>query len=349
MAIPFFSPRVRTKALVGLCRRMSASLEAGIDARSAWAREVQRATGPLRRHLLTISSAADRGESLSDALVDTEDFFPVIFREMVQVGEQTGHLDGILAQLADQYQARLTMRRTFLAAILWPMLQLVASLGVIGFLIWIMGILRQMAGNSKLDILGFGLVGNHGLMIYLTFLAAFAAAVWLFVRAVSRGLMWTRPIQRLILRIPALGRPLQTIALERLAWSLHLTMNTPMDVRKALALSLRSTQNARYLDHIPVIDVEIVAGNSIHEAFRTAGGYPADFLDTLAVGEQTGQVSESMETLARQYREQARMALTTLAVLAGVAIWALVAAFIVFLIIRIALFYVGTIYEYMPK
>ena len=171
-----------------------------------------------------------------------------------------------------------------------------------------MGVLRQMTGNRTLDILGFGLVGDRGLMIYLTFLAVVGAAIWLFVRAVSRGLMWTRPIQRLILRIPALGRPLQTIALERLAWSMHLTMNTGMDVRRALALSLRSTQNARYLDQIPMIDAEIAAGNSIHEAFRVAGGYPADFLDTLAVGEQTGQVSESMETLARQYQHQARMA-----------------------------------------
>ena len=30
-------------------------------------------------------------------------------------------------------------------------------------------------------------------------------------------------------------------------------------------------------------------------------------------------------------------------------VWALVAAFIIVLIIRIALFYVGTIYEFMPK
>ncbi len=34
-----FSPQIGTGPLVGLCRRMSTSLEAGIDARTAWARE----------------------------------------------------------------------------------------------------------------------------------------------------------------------------------------------------------------------------------------------------------------------------------------------------------------------
>ena len=314
---------------------MSTSLEAGINARTAWAREAGRAVGPLRRHLLTISHAVNHGETLTDALAETDDFFPAIFREMVQVGEHTGHLDGIFAQLAEQYEARLTMRRVFLATISWPVVELVLVLGFLGLVIWFMGVLRDMTGNRNLDILGFGLVGNRGLLIYLTILAAVGAAGWLFLRAINRGVMWTRPIQRLILRIPALGGPLQTIALERLAWSMSLTMNTGMDVRRALALSLRTTQNARYLDQIPTIDAEIVAGNSIHEAFCAAGGYPADFLDTLAVGEQSGKVGESMENLARQYRERARMALSALAVVAGVGVFVMIAAFIIVLIFRI--------------
>jgi type IV pilus assembly protein PilC len=349
MSTSLLSPRVEMKPLVGLCRRMATSLGAGIDARTAWTREADRATGRLRRHLLTISEAVDRGESLTDGLAATDDYFPPIVREMIQVGEQTGTLERTFAQLADQYEARLTVRRTFLAAIAWPMIQLAIALGFIGIAIWGIGLVREMTGNKTFDIFGFGLAGSHGLATYLAFLAIVAAAIWIFIRAGNRGLMWTRPIQRFILRIPALGRPLQTIALERLAWSLHLTMNTGMNVRKALNLSLRSSQNARYIDHIPTIDAEIVAGNSIHGAFVRAGGYPADFLDTLAVGEQTGQISESMERLAKQYREQARLAISALAVLAGVAVYALVAAFIVVLIFRGALFYRNTLMEFMPK
>ncbi len=126
---------------------------------------------------------------------------------------------------------------------------------------------------------------------------------------------------------------------------MHLTMNTSMDVRRSLALSLRSTQNARYTDQIPTIDAEIVGGNSIHESFRVAGGYPADFLDTLAVGEQSGKIVESMGILAKQYQDRARMAMAALATLAGFAVWALIAAFIIILIIRIACFYRDTIID----
>ena len=72
----FFSPRIGLKPLVGLCRRLSTATGAGIDTRTVWAREADRAVGPLRRHLLAVSEAVNRGESLADALAPTGDFFP---------------------------------------------------------------------------------------------------------------------------------------------------------------------------------------------------------------------------------------------------------------------------------
>ncbi len=129
---------------------------------------------------------------------------------------------------------------------------------------------------------------------------------------------------------------------------MHVTLGAGMDVRRALKLSLRSTQNARYTDQIPAIDAEIEAGQSIYEAFSRAGGYPVEFLDTLAVGEQSGKVVESMGHLARQYQAQARLALGTLTVLGGWAVWAAVAAIIIVLIFRIFSFYIGAITGAMP-
>ena len=324
-----FTPQIGVKPLEGLCRRVGTALEAGIDARTVWKREAERATGPLQSRLLEVSDAINSGQSLADAFQPTGAYFPAILHEMVAVGEQSGHLDTIFAQLADHYHAQLKMRRMFLIAIAWPTIELVLSLGVIGVAIWIIGVLGIK------DILGFGLTGNRGLAIYVTFLAVVGVSIWLVLRAISRGLVWTRPIQRFVLHLPGIGKPLQTISLARLAWSLHLTMNTGMDVRRALELSLRSTQNARYTDQIPTIDAEIMAGNAIHQAFVEAGGYPTEFLDTLAVGEQSGKMVESMGRLAEQYQERAKIAMVAIAVAAGVGVVLVIAALLITLIFRI--------------
>ncbi len=338
-----FSHRITNKQLAGLCRRLATSLEAGIDVRTVWAREAQRASGrAARARLEVVSREIAAGESLAHAMAETGNFFPLLFRELAEVGEQTGHLSEVFSQLANHYQERLKLRRNFLAAISWPVAQLVIAICVVGLMIWLLGFIGQMTGTT-IDILGMGLVGNEGLAVYLIFLAVVGTMVFLFVRAVSRGLVWTRPVQRFVLRIPWLGPPLQTVALARLAWTLHLTLDAGMEVRRALRLSLRSARNARFEDQIEPVEAEISAGNSIHDALASAGSYPTDFLDAVNVGEQTGKLAESMDLLSRQYGERAQAALGTLTMLAGLAVWCVIALIIIALIFRIFGFYLGTI------
>ncbi len=338
-----FSPRISLKQLAGFSQRASMCLLAGIDERTICAREAKTASGfAARRHLATISEIVNQGGTLSEGLAATGGFFPPLFREMVQVGEQSGHLGEVLKQLASHYQNRIALRRNFLASITWPAIQLFLAIAVVGFLIWIMGIING-PNQRAIDPLGFGLIGNDGLVKYAAFVAIVGIALAVVIRAVVRGVLWTRPLQRFILHIPKIGPALQTVALARLAWVMSQTMNTTMELRHSLKLSLQSTRNARYIDRIDRIDAQIAAGNSIYEAFCEAGGFPADFLESLHVGEQSGNLVESMAHVADLYQEQARSALSILATIAGFAVWLVVAAIIIFLIFRLAMFYIGAL------
>jgi type II secretory pathway component PulF len=343
-----FSPRIRTKSLAGLCRRLAIALDAGLDLRNVWKREADRWRGGARGRMRAVSQAIDQGETICDALAEAGDFFPRLFCELVDVGDQTGHLSEAFAQLADHYENQLRLRRTFWGVIAWPVLQLVAAVLVVGLLIWALGLVSEMTGN-RVDILGFGLIGPPGLLVYIGFLTSIAAVFCVFVYAVRRGFFWTGIIQRSVLRLPLLGKSLQTMALSRLAWTLHVTFHAGMEVRRALRLSLESTHNARYTDHVPAIEAAINRGDSLYEAFSSTGIFPPEFLDHLQVGEHGGKVVEAMASLAGQYRKQAEAALVTLSTLAGLAVWIIIAAVIIALIFRIFSFYVGTLNSLLPR
>jgi type II secretory pathway component PulF len=345
--IMLFSPCISTRALAQLCRRLSIAVGAGIDARTMWAKETERTRGCVRDRLAAVSRAVSKGESLHDALLFTGDFFPVLFREMADVGEQTGKLDAIFAQLADYYEERLKLRRQFLAVITWPMFELTAAVAAVGFLIWIMGVIQEMNRNQGgFDPLGIGLYGNRGLAIYLGFVFGVVAIAWLTIRAIARGLAWTRPIQYALMRIPVLGKALETLALARLAWSLSATLHSGMELRRALRLSLASTNNAKFTDKIQTIDDEIEQGNSIYDAFSEAGCFRNDFLDAVAVGEQSGRLEEAMDGLSRQYQEQAQYAFKTLNTVAAFLVWMLIAAVIITMIFRLAFSYFGVLNQF---
>jgi len=341
----FFSPRIRLKSLAQLCYRLATATGAGIEDRKVWRSEAQRGSKSQRRKVSHIADELAKGQSIPDALRSTGNFFPPLFRQMVEVGEIGGRLDRTYGRLATHYERTLKVRRDFLGRLAWPLLQLLMALGVVGLLIWIMGILPVNTGTQgmKVDILGLGLIGSRGLVIYVNILIVIGIVLFLLLEMFRRGIGWTRSLQILVLRIPVIGGALKTLALSRFTWAMQLVLDTPMDLRRAMPLALEATGNDFYAREGPGVALRIEQGQSLHAALTATGVFPMDLLDSIHVGEESGRLVETMERQSNEYQERAGIAISILAQMAGYLVWALVAGMIIMMIFRIFSFYVGTI------
>jgi type IV pilus assembly protein PilC len=337
------SPRLSAKALGELSHRLAVETESGIDIRRSWKRESDSASPRVRGEFQRVSEALNRGESLSAALAGTGQLFPALFREIVGVGEKTGTLGRVFHRLANHYRAQVALQRMFLSAIAWPVIELVLAIIVVGLMIWLLGIVAQRNNGQPIDVLGLGLIGTSGLLIYLCFVLAVGLCVAGLIVAVRRGVLWTRPIQNALMHMPGLGSALQKLALARLTWALHLTMNVDMDLRQVVPLVLRATHSDYYTRHTQQAVAIVAAGHPLYKAFAATGAFPADFVEALEVAEESGAVVESMGRLSKRYEEEAESALKLITTLAGVSVALVVMALIVFMIFRIAGFYIGTI------
>lgn len=327
-----FAARIRDKPLADLCRRLATSEAAGIDDRKIWEREAASGgTGQLKARAAAVRDRITTGDSISEALSSQSDYFPKLFLELVHVGEQTGHLPDVLHSLADYYEHRVALKRQFLTGIFWPIIQLVLAVGVLSLVILVIGLL-----DLKIDILGFGLRGFSGMLTFLGIVALLVAAVGGVVFAMRRGVLWTRPIQRLFARLPGTGPVMEALALSRLTWTMRLTLNTSLDVKKALELSLGSTQNPRYTEHTDAITSHVVKGGELYPAFAATGVFPVEFLDSLQVGELSGQLPETMSRLSEQYRDLAKQRMTTLTRISAACVGIFVGLLLIFMIYQIA-------------
>lgn len=338
----FWSARAHPKPLAEWLRRMSIALGAGVDLRKTLASETRRVPATFKPHIESISADVNRGVSLSEAISATGDFFPLIVRQLMAVGEETGQLPGVLKQLAEHYEEQQSMRRVFLSGIAWPMIQLGAALLIIGVLIAVSGWVQGRTGQP-FDPLGWGLSGTSGLIIYILFVTAAIAGVVYVYRSAVAGRLWTAGLQRAALRMPGVGSPLRTIIVARFAWTLHLAMNSTMSVKQALTLALSATRNVEFTRHLDSILAAIDEGREIHDALRDTDVFPIEFIQAVQVGEESGSLVETMAIVSRQYYEQARLSLVVLARIAAFLIWCAVAGFIVMLIFRLYGFYLGNL------
>jgi type II secretory pathway component PulF len=242
-------------------------------------------------------------------------YFPPMFVHMVSVGEQTGKLDEVLQRLGQHYEHLTSMRRTFWFGIAWPLLELSVAVLVIGFVIFITGVIGAARGGEAPDILGWGLRGTGGAITWFMFCGCVAAAIAFGVQALFRGWLGPQPVLA-AMRIPVLGKCLESLALSRLTWSLSLALDAGMDARRAVTLAIGAAQNPYYESSLPQVASAIRSNQQFHESFAAGGVFPDDFVQQVEVAEMAGTTTESLLRLAHEYEERARTSMRVLTAIA---------------------------------
>jgi len=147
----------------------------------------------------------------------------------------------------------------------------------------------------------------------------------------------------LVRNVPVIGTVFTTTALSRLSMTLSMMLGAGVDARRSVRDAILSTGNYYYIAGLDQALSEIEKGKSFSEALDAPKLLPAEFIQIVEVGEVSGAGSESLERMAITYREKAQLALSQLAILAGVLIWLMIAAFIITLIFMIFFQYLNAI------
>lgn len=336
---------MRVAAAANFCRRFGTGIRAGADLTTLLDSEAQHGPSRQREAMRELSRGVSQGQSIAETMEQQRPFFPRLLVSMTRVGESTGRLERTLLALAEHYEHQRQLRRGFLLSIAWPTLQLVGAIVVLSLLIWIMGVLTPATGGEMTDVLGFGLRGVSGVLTFWAYIAVFLAIVGGFVWAFLNNVGGLQNLVPLLYRVPMIGPAIQTITLSRFTWTLSLALDAGLDPIRSITRALDSTDSDYYRSGGKDAEDAIRGGASLAGALHATGLFPDDLLTGVEVAELSGTDAESIENLARDYDERAKVAMKTIAGVATAVIWVSVVVFIVFLIFRLLMNVVGMYQE----
>lgn len=323
------------------CRRFGVGLRAGADLLMLLASEGRHGSPRQRKAMAGLREGAMVGAPLAETMAAQGKFFPPLMVSMTRVGEMTGRLERTMLALADHYEQQVALRRDFKRVIAWPVIQLVMAIGVISLLIWIMGILTPAGGGQMIDLLGLGLRGNRGVLIFWAYIACFAAVLAGIVMAFRKNVGGVQNIIPLLYRIPVAGSALQTITLSRFSWTLALSLDAGLDPIASIRLALDATDSEYYRSAQKDSENSIRGGQTLAGGLAAMHIFPDEFISQVEIAELSGTDAESIDRIAKDYDERARAAMKTIAgILTGV-IWISVAGLILFFFIRILMVVLG--------
>jgi type IV pilus assembly protein PilC len=344
-----FSPRLSTKHVAQACRSLATSLRAGIPVAKAFDIAINKSgDSQLKRIMQDVATQIRSGSDITSACRSHEGLWPDLFLNMVDVAERTGSLPEVLHSLSEHYENNLRLQQNFRSQMVLPLVQLAAAIGIVAFLIWLLGGINfgEISGKpgdpeqQAFDIIGLGLKGVSGAMIWLAGWAMTAVSLFVGYQLAKRSKALRAVLHRSLLGFPVIGTCLRSFAIARFSWSFALTQEAGLPIQESLESSLAATDNGAFQAASPRIVNDVMNGEELSDALAHIQLFPEDFIQIVHVGETTGTVPETLARLSPEFEDQARRSLNTLTAACAWTIWLGVAAFIGYIVIRFALMYV---------
>jgi type IV pilus assembly protein PilC len=321
-------------ALVDLCRALRHNLAAGLTLANVFRQQSKRGPSAIRAVAGDIARHLGKGRDLEHALESHRNRFPPLFIELAIVGERSGNLPEVFAELEKYFQLRQRLARQLRAQLAWPVTQYV--LGVL--VITLMMLILSMFGSS-FDPLGFGLTGAGGALLFLILVVAFTGLLIGGVVLIRR-----RPgIEGWLLHRPVVGSCLMALALQRFSVALRLTTETGMDIKEAVRLSLRATGNVAFIEGNETVLRSLEQGEELAPSLKRVQLFPDEYLNILETAEESGSLDEVLRQQSEYYAEESERRMTMLTKLIGTCIWVLIGGLLVFVIFRLALSYINAL------
>lgn len=327
--------RLPLRTVIEFSRSTRHLLESGLTLGRAMRMQAKRGPLAIRPVAGRLADRLERGDSFEEALKSEDLRFPPLFLSLASVAEETGRLPEVLREVEDYFSTIIQLRMMFLARIAWPAFCLTFGIGVIAFVLVILGWIAEMHGTKPLDILGFGLTGTQGALLFLCGVAVFFTALVGLYLGVRKLLRAGPLIDDMLLSTPVLGPCLRSLSLARFSLGLYITTETGMPLADAVRLSLHATGNSAFYSRSPQIEERVRAGDDLAETLGQTPLFPQEYIAIVENAEVTGQVPEVMRKQAEHYQEDGVRRLKIMTWVAAISVYFSVAGLIIWTIFRI--------------
>lgn len=259
--------------------------------------------------LSDISSRIEKGESFSSALRSYPKIFPEIYTAGIEVGEESGHLEEILATLAFQMEREHDLRSKVKAAMVYPAIIVVVAIGVaILMLAFVFPKVVKIFEEFSIELplttrvifVIVAVLEKNWWSIPL--LAGFFIFIFfLFFKSKS-----TRKLRdKMFLKLPffaGISKQLNTALALR---SLSSLLSAGVPIVRTLEVSSRALSNYYFKISLIGAAKSVKKGTKLSEGLEAYPNlYPSLVLQMIKVGEETGESAEILGKLASFYEEE---------------------------------------------
>ncbi len=307
--IPFIK-KVSEKELLIFTKQLSIMLASGLPLDQSLSIIADQMTNKhLGEIVYRIKSDIESGSTLANALKKHKNVFSTMYVNMVNSGEKTGNLDGVLKRLTEMMEKSIALKRKIRGAMIYPTIVSIVAVGVITLIMtFVIPTFAQMYSSSGMSLpLPTRIVIAVSLFLKnnIGYLLAGLIALIIFIRILyKKNYKFHRFVDKVLLHIPILGVLARKGSIANFSAILASLSASGIDILEALEIAAKTAGNLIIEETLMEVRDMVKRGENLSTAMAASGEFPDMVIQMVSVGEETGTLEEMLQKVYQYYEEE---------------------------------------------
>jgi type IV pilus assembly protein PilC len=301
--------RVGTALLLIFGQELAALLKAGLPLLQSLDVMLERQKDPVFRvSLASVRERVKSGIALSEAFKTEGDLYPPILAASLVAGERSGSLETVLRRFVQYLRLTQALKKKAIAVSVYPIVLFTVMVTLVFILLvyvipqfesFYEGLNATLPTPTRVIMALSGAIRENLVWIVLA-VAGTVAGIVAWVRQPASAVK----VDRVLLRLPYLGRLMRMYATSQLARTLSTLLAGGLPLLNALEVAANSIGNRAMAAAVAAATPQIREGKSLTAALESTGMLENLTLEMVKVGEQTGALGEMLGSVAEFYDEE---------------------------------------------
>jgi type IV pilus assembly protein PilC len=305
-----FTSQIKVKEIVMFSRQLAILLESGIDIVTALDLfKTQAGNKALKAIIGEMIANLRGGAAFSDALAKFPKVFPNMYCRTIAAGEQSGNLAMVLRRMADYMEKSDVALKKVKSAMTYPIIVLVVAIVVVAALVFfVMPTFTNLYTSlgAKLPAITMVLLdvakwaAKYGVYIFLAIIALIIVAA-LYVRTPNGKINR----DRLMLSLPVIGPIVQLNELSRCCRTISMLIKVGLPLPDIITMCIQASGNRIMTQALVDVKKDMLAGEGLAGPMAKRSIFLPLMVQMVAVGEKTGNLSNTLSTVADSFETEA--------------------------------------------
>ncbi|MCR4675411.1 MAG: type II secretion system F family protein [Lachnospiraceae bacterium] len=308
--------KLNNKEFTVMCSQFAIILKSGIPISRAVNLVYNKTTDKaLKKLLKKVSTDVEGGRSLAASFEENgAGLLPTTFIESIRAGEESGNLDTSFQSMYEHFDKQTKIGAKVKGALMYPAFVLV--LGVVVVIVMMVKVIPTFIEifdgmDAELPAITVSLIMvSNFFQKYWALLTIIIIVAVIAYKVYSNTEEGRLKIAELSLKLPVLGNIQQLNAASQFANTLVTMIDAGLPLTKAVSITAKALDNYYISQEVGKMTGQIEEGRTLGDAMKDSGCMPDILTDMTAVGEESGELSETLSTIALYYDSELATAIS---------------------------------------